>query len=164
MEIKPENNHEEPEYPKREEVSKDEIVKRPLKKWKKAAIAGTVLTGVGIGGILIMNNVMSQTVGGMTVSDSLALSQLEAFNEPFIVYEGKQSGSNVRVLLERIVTHNDTCQDTCEEMMKYNGTELKQSDFSEAKSKISVEKFYIVSFKYNDAGFINDIEVTESKK
>ena len=125
---------------------------------KALIIAGAILISIvliGVG-VLIIGNAQ-----GIFSQGSMQISQMEiqAFNEPFLAFEGKQSGSNVRSLLQKVATHNATYSEDETKQVKVNSSELKMNGVSEARGKVSVGSTYTVEFTYADSGLINDITI-----
>lgn len=85
--------------------------------------------------------------------------EIQAFNEPFMAYEGRQSGSNVRSLLQKLATHNVTYSEDEGKQIKFNGSAFTQANLSATKAKVGAGSTYKVSFAYHEdnSGLIVDI-------
>ena len=125
---------------------------------KALIIAGAILISIvliGVG-VLIVGNAQ-----GIFNQGSTQMSQMEisAFNEPFLAFEGRQSGSNVRSLLQKVATHNVTYAEDTDKQIQINGTVLTQDKLSSTKSKVGVGSTYTVSFEYHkdNSGLILNI-------
>lgn len=140
---------------------------------KALIIAGAILISIvliGVG-VLIVGN--AQGIFGQG-STQMSQMEIQAFNEPFMAFEGKQSGSNVRSLIQKIGTHNTTYADDDEKQIKltitatgYKGetavTEQKISmnDVSVIKSGIGAGSSYKVVLVYHDdnSGLLEEIKI-----
>lgn len=129
---------------------------------KALIIAGAILISIvliGVG-VLIVGNAQ-----GIFGQGSTQMSQMEisAFNEPFMAFEGKQSGSNVRSLLQKLATHNQTYTDDNTKQIKLGGSAFIMNQLSATKSRVNVGTTYTVSFDYdNGSGMINNIKIVRS--
>ena len=74
---------------------------------KALIIAGAILLSILIIaiGIYIFNGANSTVVNSM---QSMTTSEIEAFNNQFLSYDGKQSGSNVKALIGRLIANANT--------------------------------------------------------
>ena len=76
---------------------------------KALIIAGAILLSILIIaiGIFIFNGANSTITDSMT---SMSTQEIEAFNNQFLSYDGSQSGSNVKKLIERLIANSNTYQ------------------------------------------------------
>ena len=74
---------------------------------KALIIAGAILLSILIIaiGIYIFNGANSTITDSMT---SMSTQEIEAFNNQFLSYDGKQSGSNVKALIGRLIANANT--------------------------------------------------------
>jgi len=128
---------------------------------KALIIAGAILISIvliGVG-VLIIGN--AQGIFGQG-STQMSQMEIQAFNEPFMAFEGKQSGSNVRSLLQKLATHNQTySEDTTKQIgLSDKDSKLTMANLSATKSKVNVGTSYVVSFGYDsNSGMINNITI-----
>lgn len=128
---------------------------------KALIIAGAILISIvliGVG-VLIVGNAQ-----GIFSQGSMQMSQMDiqAFNEPFMAYEGRQSGSNVRSLLQKLATHNVTYSEDPDKQIQFNGSAFTQANLSATKAAVGVGSTYTVSFEYHtdNSGLILNIVTT----
>lgn len=91
----------------------------------------------------------------------------QAFNAPFVQYEGKKSGANVRALIGNVISSNSTNKDTDAKIVSITGDEtfkadskdLKMNEMSAYRAKINTGAYYNIVVKYNDDGLVNEVEI-----
>lgn len=125
---------------------------------KALIIAGAILISIvliGVG-VLIVGNSQEIFGGASTKMSQMAIDQ---FNSEFTNYEGRQSGSNIRSLLQTIATHNVTYAGDTDKQVQFNGTVLTQNQLSATKAAVGVGSTYTVSFQYHtdNSGLILNI-------
>ena len=72
---------------------------------KALIIAGAILLSIAIIGIGMF---VYQQAAGVMGNINMSEQEVAAYNAPFASYEGGQSGTTVRVLLDKIKQHNNT--------------------------------------------------------
>ena len=118
---------------------------------KALIIAGAILLAILIIslGILIYNQA-SGIVNGNSMSDV----EITQFNAQFTQYQGKQSGSTVRALLQQVLSNNLT-QDDDDRKVTVDGTAgvtLTKDSTSAETNKISTGGTYEVTCSYGTSG------------
>lgn len=128
---------------------------------KALIIAGAILISillVGVG-VLIYNG----AIGGINEAvTQMSQQEKDIFNAPFIKYEGaKVTGSNVRALVQEIISNNNANQDIEEKQVKVNGKLLGSTELSNYKiNTINTGKSYSVVMNYNSAtGLVDNIDI-----
>ena len=128
---------------------------------KALIIAGAILIAlvlIGVGMLLING------IGGFTDSASSRMDEMtiSTTNARFTPYEGKQTGSNIRALIDAIATYNRNADDTAK--VQFNGADCTQAESSDLKKKTSIGVQYTVSFEYETGGLIKNIKTTPEIK
>lgn len=112
------------------------------------------------------------------VSSTNLVSEIEAFNNNFENFRGKQSGSKVSRLANKIILVTNEYKDepnkipsvTCSQISSYYpySVNLKSDSFEQnnyinevtkIKSYIEKEHTYTITFEYSDLGFISNIDI-----
>jgi len=121
---------------------------------KALIIAGAILIAIvliGVGVLLISN---SQGIFNQG-STQLSSMEIQAFNSPFLAYEGKQTGSSVKELLRKISAQN-TVDDEHPINVEIGSSDkyepLDTSNLNDAIGKISASKRYQVTPDYDSTG------------
>lgn len=132
---------------------------------KALIIVGSILVSIVIIslGVMIVNN----ATGLVKSSSDMSAQEVETFNAKFTAYEGRQSGTNVRALYDKVAQNNRLNEDDESLQVKLTvdgvGDVLGPgiTENSENKGKIKAGKSYKVSFGYDDSGSgrITSIEV-----
>ena len=119
---------------------------------KALIMAGAILIAVAIVGIgiYIFSSANSMTDDALKQIDSLTVTSI---NSPLQQYEGTISGSELRQAINaaRSINKQNTLPNG--EQILVNGKPLEDN----ITSGIVDNQSYTVSFKYSDAGYINDI-------
>lgn len=131
---------------------------------KALIIAGAILISILI--IALGVFVFNQAKGVMG-NVNMESQGIETFNEQFLQYQGKQSGSNAIALLKKIDAYNKTVNDgryiAAYTLTSSNSQDAtKQIDFVTSdpgvyngySSSIKIGKNYTISFNYNKAGYV----------
>lgn len=132
---------------------------------KALIIAGAILISILLIGVGML--VFSGAQGIFDESTSqMSDQQKKTFNSKFVNYEGaKVTGSNVRALVQDIISSNSTNQDIEDRLIKINGKLMTSSEMSAYKVEtINTGKTYKVVMVYGDAtGLVSDITITVNK-
>ena len=130
---------------------------------KALIIAGAILISIvliGVG-VLIIGNAQ-----GIFGQGNIQMSQMDiqAFNEPFMPFDGRQSASNIKTLLQKIATHNATYAGDTEKIITVNSKSLTSSNVSATKNKVGVAETYTVTMEYSDVlpGLVHNIVIKNS--
>ena len=130
---------------------------------KALIIAGAILLAILIIslGILIYNQ-----AAGIANGNSMSEVEITQFNTQFTQYEGKQSGTTVRSLLQKVISNNLNADDDSKQVEVYlNGSEiLGENDTEVPTSSIPTGETFTVSFVYGtsgakDAGLVTRIDL-----
>ena len=130
---------------------------------KALIIAGAILLAILIIslGILIYNQ-----AAGIANGNSMSEVEITQFNTQFTQYEGKQSGTTVRSLLQKVISNNLNADDESKQVEVYlNGSSILGEDDTEIPtSSIPTGETFTVSFVYGtsgakDAGLIKEITI-----
>lgn len=145
-----------------------DIVKKGKTGEKKAiGMAGMILSAVMfvtlmvesffilIAGIAIYDTVSDYDAN--RINSSIESSTIESFNSKFSGYEGSQTGSRVKIVLNNISINNSYNDHEID--VYYNGL-MEESD--ELKEKISSAQKYTITFYKDIDGYINRIYIMPS--
>lgn len=138
---------------------------------KALIIAGAILISILLIGVGMM--VFQGAQGGIEGAIAQMSSQeKEMFNQNFTRYEGtKTTGSNVRALIQNVISSNNTNQETEGKLVSLSigGTEypvtsadLKTNEISKAKVGINTGATYNVVLEYNNGGLVNKVVITKN--
>ncbi len=128
---------------------------------KALIIAGAILLAILIIslGIMILGKAQD-TING----SGMTQAEVQAFNEKFTKYEGKQRGSSVRSLIQEVVSNNGTQENIDSGRLvavQGNGTNAAGISVSNTKvsgtSNIKNTATYTISFEYATNGCVNKI-------
>ena len=144
---------------------------------KALIIAGAILLSILIIalGIFVFN-----AAKGALNTDQLDATEIQAFNEPIIQYEGRQMGSQVKSLLGTLITNAGNNKDSNERLpdityvpgegptvnAQYcniisNVKNTKINDMNGLKSKIANTHYYTIEFSYDDVtGLVKSVKIT----
>ena len=132
---------------------------------KALIIAGAILLAILIIslGILIYNQ-----AAGIANGNAMSEVEITQFNTQFTQYEGKQSGTTVRSLLQKVISSNLN-QDSNDRKVTVDlsGTQIVGKDTTAVPSnQITTGTNYTVSFTYGssgsaNAGLITKISITK---
>ena len=146
---------------------------------KALIIAGAILLSILIIaiGIYIFNGANSTVVNSM---QSMTTSEIEAFNNQFIQYDGKQSGSNLKSLVGRLIANANTYKDERQKTPtlgavseKWNAAatpgiknaynnediDIYIGHLGNIRNAIENKHMYTVTFLYDTSGLIYSIQV-----
>ena len=147
---------------------------------KALLIAGAILLCILIIaiGMYIYNSAESTVTDSM---DNLSTQEIEAFNAQFTVYEGVQTGSEIKALMGRLIANADTY---AEELAKQPSILVQQingkhegggyrrangsnsdttyyiQELSYVKNKVDTKHEYRVDFSYQPNGMIDCITIS----
>lgn len=138
---------------------------------KALLIAGAILLSILIIalGIYVFNLARSSMN-----TNQLNEMEVSAFNTQFTQYEGKQLGSNVKSLLDKVITSNNSNKDAeeklidvvCEAVKGDEKTiepevgELKNSDISAVRKSVAASHNYDVTIDTSaDTGLVNKVTI-----
>ena len=146
---------------------------------KALIIAGAILLSILIIaiGIFIFNGANSTITDSMT---SMSTQEIEAFNNQFLSYDGKQSGSNVKALVGRLVANANTYKDetgkiptlvatkvnanneggTATRPTSANDLNTYVSALSDIRTQVESKHEFTVSITFATSGIIDTITVT----
>ena len=144
-------------------------------------IAGAILLAILIIaiGMYIYNSATSNIYGAL---DNMSTQEIEAFNNQFEGYKGKQTGSQVSALIGRLIANANTYRDEPAKIPTVNcprinatsdsmnvcqptdaGNTGGQQDYitnlSVIKNKLEDKHTYRIEFGYHDSGVINVINI-----
>ena len=139
---------------------------------KALIIAGAILLAIAIIGIgMYVFNMASNTVNQANMSGQ----EKTAYNSEFTSYEGNQTGTTVKALIDTIRTHNLTNKDDLSKQIVYSlgakdstasnctnhaGDTAQGTTITTAnKTAITAGTTYVVSFGYSTTGLIKNINV-----
>lgn len=145
---------------------------------KALIIAGTILVII----LIVAAGMFITTSSQGTVSDSMAsmsTQEIDAFNLRFTMYEGEQTGTNIKTLVGTLITNSNTYKD---EVTKIPGLYLeaesdtldsgipeigKNSEYinelGKIKNNIDAKHKYWVEISYQDNGIIDYINISYEK-
>ncbi len=140
---------------------------------KALIIAGAILISIVIIslGVMIVGNVMD-TINGANVSEQ----ERDAYNQPFLAYEGTKSGTQVRALCNRVLSHNQGYPDDYSRHITIvyadSGTPtlpttvasaaVTDSTITSIKNKIKTGNTYTVSISYDsNSGYVVGIGIVK---
>ena len=137
---------------------------------KALLIAGAVLIVILLIGIGML--IYSRSTGVVdTAASTMNTQEIQAFNSQFTPYEGKQTGSSVRVLLSTVISHNGTNVNNTEKQVQVTGSyvdgeETKMLENSTTSSDIALLSAdidpagsYTVKFAYGADGLIDTVTI-----
>ena len=150
---------------------------------KALIIAGAILLSILIIaiGIFIFNGANSTITDSMT---SMSTQEIEAFNNQFLSYDGKQSGSNIKALIGKLVANGNTYKeepdkvptlDSPDKKFNSSGTTIENATYapnggwnlqdyvtqlSLIRNAIENKHTYTVNFKFGTKGLIEKISIT----
>lgn len=139
---------------------------------KALIIAGAILISILLIGVGMM--VFQGAEGGIHEAIlQMSAQEKDMFNQNFTRYEGTRiTGSNVRALIQNIISSNNTNQDIDGKLVSIAGDEtfdvasgkLQSNQMSAYKARINTGATYSVVIEYNDAtGLVNKAVITKNK-
>lgn len=149
---------------------------------KALLIAGAILLCILIIaiGMFIYNSAQSTINDSMT---SLSTQEIDAFNNQFVSYEGKQTGSNIKALIGRLIANSNTYTEEPGKVPTVNfnnGVYSNDSNKSLAtmdaagstsvqqyvnvlgycRNRVEAKHLYTVEFMFGSSGIISDVVIT----
>ena len=139
---------------------------------KALIISGAILLSILIIalGIYVFN-----MAKGATKTNSLDELEIQTFNEPFESYEGRQIGTSVKALLNKVITSNTQNAGAVDRLPaifyykgsgSYNTTDIKPDssntkteDIAKLRDGIANSHYYLVKFHIASNGLINGIGI-----
>ena len=119
---------------------------------KALLIAGAILLAI----LLISLGIMVFTQAQSTVETSgMSQAEITAFNNKFLKYEGTKSGTEVKALINEVLTSNSTHTIT----LKLKNAENADVTHDGGTSQIVNNNEYEIKLGYS-AGFVNEITIT----
>ena len=141
-----------------------DVVKKGKTGGKKGiGIAGIVICAIMVVTLLIesvivlisvgayMNYTISSEIQEDTIKDSIDTQLEGAFNSKFLVYTGRQTGATTRQLISAIYGNNIINSEHIVTCILDGNVE---HDISQLRTKISLSKYYQISFKYDSLGYV----------
>lgn len=135
---------------------------------KALLIAGAVLIVILIIGVGMLIFSGAQGAIGEGVSKMNA-QEKSMFNNGFISYEGSQKGTQVRALLNEVMSNNSTNTDTPEKRVSITGIGTvdcntqygseESNRISTIRSGINTNRTYKVVLTYSEFGLVNNIDI-----
>lgn len=99
-------------------------------------------------GLFIYNSASSTITDSIS---SLSTQEVEAFNNQFTSYEGKQTGSNVKALMGRLIANANTYSDECSKVPQVYINQMSE------ESSESMEVTYTENDDGDTNNYINDL-------
>ena len=138
---------------------------------KALIIAGAILISILLIGVGML--VFQGAQGGIDESIAqMSIQQKNMFNQNFVQYEGpKVTGSNVRALIQNIISSNNANQDIDGKLVSVAGIStinvasgsLQADKLAELKTTINTGATYKVVMGYNDAtGLVEKVTITKN--
>ena len=125
---------------------------------KALIIAGAILLAI----LLISLGIMIYNQAQNTVNNSgMSEAELSSYNNKFLKYEGKQTGSVVKSLVNEVITTNvdDTHPDITMKITPKGGSETTLAE-ANATSSINTKSSYKVTLDY-DKGRVSVVNMAE---
>lgn len=95
------------------------------------------------------------------MNSNISKQEIAIFNADFELYEGTQRGSNVKVLVQNVITNNSSNESHIIEI-NYNDSIAKDiTELKNISNNISSTKSYSVEFEKDKDGYINEIIIEE---
>lgn len=88
--------------------------------------------------------------------------EIRNYNSQFLLYEGKQKGSQVKDLLKYIISNNQDYEDRQIQIaFVENGIEkiLNPSEIQKKSSGLKISQTYGITFEFNDRGYISLVRI-----
>lgn len=138
---------------------------------KALIIAGAILLAISIIGIGMF--VFSGVSDVITDSLDMSKDQINAYNQTFENYMGKQRGSNVKSLIKEVRSHNLGAEDDSKKIALKSGPAPESQEYAAGKTEdtstaeineiydlVQSGKTYIISFGYDpDSGLLTAVYI-----
>lgn len=130
-------------------------------------------------GMYIYNSSQTTITDAMT---TLSTQEVDAFNNQFVVYEGTQTGSNIKALIGRLIANADTYRDESDKIPGFIYEKKSEDEMIEqviidpfeteedlteyiqnlgyARNDIETKHEYYVEITYQETGLINYIHIS----
>ena len=144
---------------------------------KALIIAGAILLSILIIGLgVFIFNMAQDAMDDININSQ----EVQAYNSPFLQYEGIINGSNARTLCNTIIQHNNTAPDSSQfitattsdasTMTESGATDtdtassFNSKNINPVKNGLRAGKMYSISFGYDqNTGYIIAVGITEQK-
>ncbi len=134
---------------------------------KALMIAGAVLIAILIIGVgMMIYNSAQGSIEGAT--SQVAQQELDIFNNGFVQYEGKRSGSQVKALMSSVINNNNqngesgnNVPEKIIEVISGGKTVTSVTDLTTIRASIVAGKQYSVAIGYNTQGYVHTITITD---
>ena len=94
--------------------------------------------------------------------NSMSETEKETFNQRFESYEGEQRGTNIKSLLQTVLSNNIS-QTEEDRKVQISGDIIVNKDSTEVPTNdVDISSTYHVEMKYNDEGMITEIIITKN--
>ena len=94
--------------------------------------------------------------------NSMSEMEKETFNQRFESYEGEQRGTNIKSLLQTVLSNNIS-QTEEDRKVQISGDIIVNKDSTEVPTNdVDISSTYHVEMKYNDEGMITEIIITKN--
>ena len=134
---------------------------------KALMIAGAVLIAILIIGVgMMIYNSAQGSIEGAT--SQVAQQELDIFNNGFVQYEGKRSGSQVKALMSSVINNNNqngesgnNVPEKIIEVISGGKTVTSVTDLTTIRASIVAGKQYSVAIGYNTQGYVHTITIED---
>ena len=135
---------------------------------KALMIAGAVLIAILIIGVgMLIYNSAQGSIEGAT--SKISQQQLELFNNEFVQYEGKRSGSQVKAMMSSIINNNnqygETGDNVPEKVIQVTGggktNATSSTDLTSIRASIIAGKQYNVKLENNEQGYVHTVTIED---
>ena len=135
---------------------------------KALMIAGAVLIAILIIGVgMLIYNSAQGSIEGAT--SKISQQQLELFNNEFVQYEGKRSGSQVKAMMSSVINNNNQYGETGDnvpekviEVVFGGKTATSSTDLTSIRASVVAGKQYNVSLQNNEQGYVHTITIEDA--
>ena len=110
----------------------------------------------------------TQREGRREKTSQVAQQELDIFNNGFVQYEGKRSGSQVKALMSSVINNNNqngesgnNVPEKIIEVISGGKTVTSVTDLTTIRASIVAGKQYSVAIGYNTQGYVHTITITD---
>ena len=107
----------------------------------------------------LYNNQTSNNQGS-SLLDTMSEQEKAMFNSKFTPYEGTVIGTNIKALLNNVMSNNQSETGRKVDVIINNTTVTE--DINSAITQIMSSNKYNVTFEYSDEGYVNLIKITQN--